>query len=620
MCGITGYFGPERVPGRTIEAMLATMRHRGPDSSVLFSEGPFQAGMCRLAINGLGTGEQPLFSEDRTVALLYNGEIYNSPRLRTDLESAGTRLATTCDGEVVSHLYRSRGLDAFSLLDGMYACALWDNARRRLVLARDIPGEKPLYYAETPGGGLVFASQIKALLAFPGLNHELDHQALWDFPTFLWIPEPRTVYRNIRALPRGHMLVADEQGTRLLPIENRLAPASYPKKPGERIELVRDVVTRVTTARLLSEVPVGCFLSGGLDSSIIATLASEKLADLTTFTVAFENVADPYHGQADESPFARLMARRLGTRHEEIRVTGQTFRDSLADFVLYADQPFAVSSGLGIMEVARRAREMGIKVLLSGDCADECFGGYSWYRWLELGYEPRSTGASSEVSMQSTGRPRRDVLAELKAQPAPLRAWAWHYYASESDKLRLFHPDIASSARSSLRHFETFDPSPVWTPEGYIRQDREFYMPYEMLRKVDLMTMAHSVEGRPPFAAPEVLGLSGLMPFRDMVRGGTLKHLLRQAFAGALPPEIASRPKHGFNVPIDHWLQGEWADLAQEAFSPDSALSRHGLIHEGSAREARVLLEEPGKLNGHTIFCFIILNLWLDIVHDRIHC
>jgi asparagine synthase (glutamine-hydrolysing) len=617
MCGIAGYFGPGRAPEGGVAAMLAAMRHRGPDASVSHADGPFQAGMCRLAINGLRSGGQPLYNEDRSVALFYNGEIYNSPALRAELEADGARLNSASDGAVIPHLYARHGLEAFARLDGMYACALWDRTRRRLVLARDIPGEKPLHYVRTPDGGLVFASEIKALRAYPGLELRLDLQALWDFPTFLWIPEPRTVYQGVAALPRGHLLVAQEGRERLLPIPNLFAPARYPRDPGRRVAMVRDVVTRAVTSRLLSEVPVGCFLSGGLDSSIIATLAASRLDRLTTFTVAFEDIGDPYHGRADESPFARATARRLGVRHEEIRVTGRTFRDALPDFVRYGDQPFGVSSGLGILAVSRRAREMGVKVLLSGDCADECFGGYSWYRWLALGYAPPGDGRPPcPMSMQSTGRPLRELLAGLRTQPAPLRAWAWHYYASEADKARLFHPDVGAAAASSLRHFEAFDPSPVWKPEAYVRQDRCFYMPFEMLRKVDRMTMAHSVEGRPPFAAPEILGLAELLPWRDMVRGGTLKAVLRQAFADVLPPEVLSRPKHGFNVPIDHWLRGEWSDLVTEAFAPDSALARHGLIRATSGREALALLREPGRLNGHTVFCYLMLNLWLERVHD----
>jgi len=600
--------------------MLTQMRHRGPDSAVQYADGPFQAGMCRLAINGLASGEQPLFSEDGQAALLYNGEIYNSPALRAGLERQGVRLRTQSDGEVIAHLYARHGLEAFAMLDGMFACALWDRQRQRLVLARDTPGEKPLHYALLPGGALAFASEVKALCLLPGFSPSLDPQALWDYPTFLWIPEPGTTYREIKALARGHVLVWEKGQLRQSAIANRFGPAGYPKTHGERVELVRQVVTEATHSRLLSEVPVGSFLSGGLDSSIIATLASRRLSSLTTLTVAFEDVADPYHGTADESPYARFLAERLGTRHVEIRVDEAAFRNSLDEFVRHADQPFAVSSGLGILAVARKARELGIKVLLSGDCADECFGGYSWYRYLPLKGRAPYAQDPGGLSLQHVGSPLRKILADLRSRPAAHRAWAWHYYASEADKQRLFHPDVAAQAASSLRHFEAHDPAPEWSPEQFIRQDREFYMPFEMLRKVDRLTMAHSVEGRPPFAAPSVLGLADLMPFRDMVRGRNLKCLLREAFADALPPEIARRPKHGFNVPVDHWLRGAWRPMLDQTFGTDSALARHGLIHAGSAREARAMLDDPGRLCGHTLLCFILLNRWIENNHDGTHC
>lgn len=619
MCGIAGHISPRPVSEGTLAAMLAEMRHRGPDSTTQYADGPFQAGMCRLAINGLASGGQPLFSEDGQVALLYNGEIYNSPALRARLKAQGVRLRTESDGEVIPHLYARHGVEAFSMLDGMFACALWDRRRQRLVLARDIPGEKPLYYTLLPGGGLAFASEVKALRLLPGLRTSLDYRAIWDYPTFLWIPEPDTTYKEIKALEKGHVLVLEGGRVSQIPIENRFAPAKYPRSHKDRVALVRQVVTEATHSRLLSEVPVGSFLSGGLDSSIIAALAVRRLPSLTTLTVAFEDVADPYHGTADESPFARLMAERLGTRHVELRVDEASFRSSLDEFVRHADQPFAVSSGLGILAVARKAREIGIKVLLSGDCADECFGGYSWYRFLHLKGRPPYTQASGGLCMQNVGHPLRAVLADLRARPAAHRAWAWHYYASEEEKRRLFHPDVAATAVSSLRHFEAHNPAPEWAPEEFLRQDRNFYMPFEMLRKVDRLTMAHSVEGRPPFAAPSVLGLADMMPFGDMVQGRNLKVLLREAFADLLPPVIAQRPKHGFNVPIDHWLRGAWRPMLAQAFGPDSALARHGIIHKGSHDEARAMLDDPRKLNGHTLLCFILLNRWIESNHDRTH-
>jgi asparagine synthase (glutamine-hydrolysing) len=574
--------------------------------------------MCRLAINDLEGGGQPLFNRDRSVALMYNGEIYNSPALRKDLEARGYAFRTHSDGEVICHLYDEYGEELFERLDGMFAAALWDAEKRRLFLARDLPGEKPLYYAELGGGRLVFASEIKAIRKFRGLDLTLDRQAIWDFPTFLWIPEPSTVFNEIKALPRGHVLCADDGGISVKAYANKFNRGPLTQDDGEIVEETRRVVREAVQSRLLSDVPVGCFLSGGLDSSIVATLATEALGSVDTFSVAFEKVHDPYHGTADESGHAAAYAKMLGSRHHTIRVTAETFHDDLDRFCHHADQPFGVSSGLGILSVARAAREAGIKVLLSGDCADECFGGYSWYVHLPGGKAARGKAcvmpvtAETPVSFQNFGMGLAERLEVLAGYDAPTRAWAWHYYAHESEKAVLFSKDIQEGLESSLRHFRAFDAAADWSAETFIAQDRDFYMPQEMLRKVDRMTMAYSVEGRVPFAAPSVLSHADKLPYGSLVRGATLKSALRRAFSHILPAEITSRPKHGFNVPIDHWLKGSWRHLVDEAFAGSSALRRHGLVDAGAGDVVQRMVDDPVRLNGHTIFCYVMLNRWLE--------
>jgi asparagine synthase (glutamine-hydrolysing) len=501
----------------------------------------------------------------------------------------------------------------------MFAVALWDEKRQRLVLARDIPGEKPLYYAALDDGRLIFASELKAIRKFPGLSLTLDRQAIWDFPTFLWIPEPSTPYNEIKALTRSHVLCADKNGIALSSYPNNFNRDSIEQTDAALISETRRVVRDAVRSRLLSDVPVGCFLSGGLDSSIVTALACEFRGPVDTFSVSFENVPDPYHGMSDEAEYAAAYASKLGTRHHTVRVTAETFREDLGRFCHHADQPFGVSSGLGVMSIARAAREAGIKVLLSGDCADECFGGYSWYLHLPgadgragTRHEGVTADANVPVSFQNFGvdlRTRLDVLAGYDAHE---RAWAWHYYAAESEKAALFSREFQVGLSSSLRHFRTFDPSSEWGAQTFIAQDRDFYMPQEMLRKVDRMTMAYSVEGRVPFAAPAVLAHADKLPFASMVRGGVLKWVLREAFSNILPDEVRRRPKHGFNVPIDHWLKSGWSDLFDEAFAPDSALRRHRLIAEDAGKTAQKMLADGERLNGHTIFCYIMLNRWLE--------
>jgi len=615
MCGIAGYFSSMTQSADALSRMLSALQHRGPDSESEYSSCDVQLGMRRLAINDLDHGQQPLYNQDKTVVVMYNGEIYNSPHLRNQLLAEGYAFRSGSDGEVICHLYEAYGEQVFGYLDGMFAIALWDEMRKTLFLARDQAGEKPLYYAAIDQGqGLVFASEIQALRQFDGLDLTLDRQALWDFPTFLWIPEPATVYEQVRALPRGHVLKISVSGRTVAPYRSRLGPfADSALDDRDAITETRRVVEQAVHSRLLSDVPVGSFLSGGLDSSIVATLATQALGPIDTFSVGFEPLSDPYHGTSDESDQAAAYAARLQSRHHRLQVTARSFRDSLDTFCHHGDQPFAVSSGLGILAVAKAAREAGIKVLLSGDCADECFGGYSWYPQLSLPYEqPLGDGPASIVSYQNFGIDESARLTRLAGYTAQQRAWAWHYYAHEQEKATLFAADWSAGLRSSLRHFEAFDPSQTWLPARYVANDRAFYLPNEMLRKLDRMTMAHSVEGRVPFAAPAVLAHAERLTDAQRVRGNILKWALRKAFSDILPADVVERPKHGFNVPIDHWLKHEWNDLLQATFAPSSALRRQGLIGADASQVAERMLWDRERLNGHSLFCFIMLNRWLE--------
>jgi asparagine synthase (glutamine-hydrolysing) len=614
MCGIAGYRTRRLVDDDVLKRMVGALVHRGPDSDGYYRDADYAAGMRRLAINDIAHGDQPLYSADDQVVLLYNGEIYNYPELRRELEGKGHAFRTHSDGEVICHLYEYYGEDLFERLDGMFAAALWSVRERKLILVRDLPGEKPLHYVELAPGEVVFGSEIAALKPFPGLDLSLNRQAIWDFPTFLWIPEPATVYRAVKALPRGHILSVCEGKTRLRRYQNRFNREPLGSQDEKAVVTeTRRVVKSAVKSRLLSDVPVGSFLSGGLDSSIVATIAARELDSLDTFNVGFDDIYDPYHGRADESEAAAATANLIGSRHHTIRVTAQSFRSELDTFCRHGDQPFAVSSGLGILAVAKAAREAGIKVLLSGDGADESFGGYSWYSYFNGNDRNGGRPQDGIVSFQNFGIPLPDRLVTIDAMPPAARAWAWHYYAHEDEKQALFSSDFCEGLESSLRHFQSFRSSESWEPVDFVAQDRDFYFPNEMLRKVDRMTMAYSVEGRVPFAAPAVLSHAEKLNFAHMVGAdGTLKTVLRRAFADILPRSVVERPKHGFSVPIDHWLRGEWADLVDEAFAPGSSLHQLKIVAPGAGQIARAMLRDENRLNGHTIFSMIMLNRWLE--------
>lgn len=607
MCGIAGILSKSGPKHATVEKMVTRLTHRGPDSEGYWGSGIYRAGMRRLSILDVAGGDQPLYDETGHIVLFYNGEIYNSPLLRSELEKEGVHFRTHSDGEVICHLYRKYGRDLFAMLDGMFAAALWDNEKQVLLLARDFPGEKPLYVSDLPDGGIAFASEIPSLLACGQVSRDLDIQSLWDYPSFLWVPEPATIYRSVRAILPGEGLEISSRGKVAFAFKDQIPVPDFPRTTdGEAISSVRQVVEQAVKSRLLSDVPVGAFLSGGLDSSIVCTLARRELNALHTFCVGFENVADPYHGYSDESSLAESYAAHLGTQHTTVRVSAQDFRDLLPRFMAAAGQPYAVSSGLGILAIARAAHSKGIKVLLSGDGADEAFGGYSWYPEIPASFSVRPANGDILRFLDKDGTVSEKIKRMASYSPQ-LRAWAWHYYASEREKASLFHEDI--KAESSLRWFSDCK---FEKPLDYLRHDRAFYFPNEMLSKVDRMTMAYSVEGRAPFAAPAVQKFAAQLPWEMLIRDGHLKWVLRQAFSTEMPPELISRPKHGFNVPIDHWLKGEWSDLFEETFSETSPLRRRGILGYGVSGYARKLLNDPRKLAGQVLFAFVILHLWMS--------
>lgn len=611
MCGIAGFLFQRKIDPDILFRMLDTMVHRGPDSAGIYNSQNYNAGMRRLMINDLETGDQPLYNEDKSIVLFYNGEIYNYKFLRKDLGEKGHRFNTNSDGEVICHLYEEYGEKLFEKLNGMFAIALWIQKEKKLLLGRDIQGEKPLYYFLSSEKDLVFASEIKSIVKFPGIDKSIDYQAIWDFPTFLWVPEPNTIYSNIKALPPGHILISTPDEVQIKAFPNNFYSKDIALTDGELIKETKTVVEEAVISRLLSDVPVGSFLSSGLDSSIVTSIASKHLSELSTFTIGFDDLDDPYHGKSDESQYAAYYAKLLGTKHHTIKVTGKDFLDKLPIFANYGDQPFAVSSGLGILSVAEVAKNAGIKVLLSGDGADECFGGYSWYEFISNNFG-RAEGEFDSVSFQNFGLPLEERLKIINSFSPMKKAWAWHYYASENEKSDLFNRDLFAQPLSSLSWFEQNNRKKEWASKDYITQDRQFYFPNEMLRKVDRMTMAYSIEGRAPFAAASVLSFADKLPMRVLIKEGKLKWILRKAFEDILPQEVIFRPKHGFNIPIDHWLKNEWSFLIEEAFSENSSLAKHGLIHSGSKEIAFRMLNDPNRLNGHTIFCFIMLNLWFQ--------
>jgi asparagine synthase (glutamine-hydrolysing) len=552
--------------------MSAKLVHRGPDSDGSFLDGPVGLAARRLAIIDLAGGDQPIANEDGTVTVVQNGELYNYPELRTELERAGHRFRTSCDTEVLVHLYEHEGEAFVRRLRGMFAVALWDAPRRRLVLARDRYGIKPLYH-RAEGGGLEFASELRSLP-----RGEIDLDALEAFLAFNSIPAPLTIFRETRKLPPGHALVWENGQTRL---ERYARPAPAPAtelREDDEAELVEELRARLrdsVRAHLLSDVPVGVLLSGGIDSSALAALAAQETAEpVRTFSIGFEERS------FDELSDARLVAERYGTHHRELvlRPDAALLLPALADAF---DEPFADSSALPTYLVSQLAAE-DVKVALSGEGGDELFGGYYTYVADLLAQRVGGLAGLARPLVErlptSTARASFDYKAKRFVRGAHLPPLERHHAWKEI---------FSAGARAELtgrRH--GFDPVDLYRERFAETEGAELlarlqdvdlgiYLADDLLVKTDRASMAHSLEARVPFLDPAVTSLALALPTRQRVHGFRKKVLLRKAVAPLVPEQIVRGKKRGFSIPAAAWLRGELEPFARETLSPET-LRRQG--------------------------------------------
>jgi asparagine synthase (glutamine-hydrolysing) len=554
--------------------MSATLVHRGPDSDGTFVEGPVALAARRLAIIDLETGDQPLANEDSTVHVVQNGELYNYRELRAELERAGHRFRSHGDTEVLAHLYEQDGLDFAKRLRGMFAVALWDAPRRRLVLARDRYGIKPLYY-RTSGDGLEFASELRALP-----RGEIDLDALEAFLAFNSIPAPLTIFRDARKLPPGHVLVWEDGEVRLERYARPAPAATDDLRDDDEAELIEELRARLcdsVRAHLVSDVPVGVLLSGGIDSAALAALAAEESSEpLRTFSIGFEERS------FDELGDARLVAERYGTRHRELvlRPDAALLLPALADAF---DEPFADSSALPTYLVSQLAAE-DVKVALSGEGGDELFGGYYTYvadvLAMRAGWAAGLARPVVERLPSSSARASFDYKAKRFVRAAHLPPLERHHAWKE-----IFSPE----ARAELTGRDhAFDPVDIYrerfaeTGEAELLArlqdvDLGIYLVDDLLVKTDRASMAHSLEARVPYLDPAVTNLALALPTKQRVRGFRKKVLLRKAVEPLLPKQIVRGKKRGFSIPAAAWLRGELAPFARETLSNET-LRRQGFF------------------------------------------
>jgi asparagine synthase (glutamine-hydrolysing) len=566
VCGICG-----TTNGR-IEEMLRTLVHRGPDSGGTYRDGPVALGARRLSIIDLAGGDQPIENEDGTCVVVQNGEIYNYPELRGELERAGHVFRTNCDTEVHLHLYEEHGPEYARLLRGMFAVALWDARRRRLVLARDRYGIKPLYYRHA-GRTLEFASELRALP-----RGEIDPDALEAFLAFNSIPAPFSIFRDVRKLPAGNVLVWQENGD--VQLTRYARPGPLEVRGDDEAELVEELRARLrdsVRAHLLADVPVGVLLSGGVDSALLAALAAQETAEpVHTFTIGFEERS------FDERADARRVAERYGTNHHEllVRPEPQLLFETLADVF---DEPFADSSALPTYLVSRLAAEH-VKVALSGEGGDELFGGYYTYAADLLADRAAPLAALVRPLVErlpsSSAKASFDYRAKRFVRAAHLPPLERHHGWKE-----IFSPELRAELRGTGSGFDPVDlyraryAETVGAPELARLQDVDLgiYLVDDLLVKTDRASMASSLEVRVPFLDSVVTNFAFSLPTRHKVRGLSKKVLLRKAAEPLLPREVVHGRKRGFSIPAAAWLRGELEPFARETLSAET-LRRQGFF------------------------------------------
>ena len=628
MCGLTGAAWTadgEPISAEILARMTAVLSHRGPDDDgTYFSENSERMrvalGHRRLSIIDLAGGHQPLSNEDGTVWIAFNGEIYNFAELRPLLEAKGHTFRTHSDTETIVHLYEEYGTDCLQHLRGMFAFAIWDENRNRLFLARDRLGQKPLVYREE-SGRLLFASELKSLLQIPGASRKLSPRAVDSYLTYQYVPHPDCILDGYRKLPPAHFAVY-ENGH--LTIERYWTPpfeedGGEPLSPEKWRSELRDALTEAVRLRLRSDVPLGSFLSGGIDSTIITGLMQRlSKTPVHTFSIGF-----PVK-RFDESSFAKETAAFLGTKHHEFIVEPNAL-EILPRLIWHYDEPFADSSAIPTMSLSKMTRQ-NVTVALSGDGGDELFAGYDRYRAVRLAGRfdrlPRAVRAvvsspvwqklPSSVEQKSFRRRLKRFLAALGEPPEP-RYLTWISIFDAHRRSALYSAEFARSLNGYDSTEFLLDAYAACPGRDFVTRttcvDLLTYLPCDILTKVDIASMSYGLECRSPFLDHRVAELAARMPIALKLRGKKGKRILRETFADLIPPTIERRPKMGFGVPLDLWFRNELKPLLYDTLLSETAVSRGQFRPEA----VRGLVEEhiSGQWDhSYRLWSLLVLEMW----------
>jgi asparagine synthase (glutamine-hydrolysing) len=629
MCGICGFISPTAggvQEEHHLQQMCRTLVHRGPDAEGFYCGPPAYLAMRRLSIIDLVTGQQPVTNEDNTIWLVFNGEIYNYRQLRHQLEARGHHFASQSDTEVIVHAYEEYGVDCLEQFMGMFAIALWDSAQQRLWLARDRLGIKPLYYW-CDGQQIVFGSELKAVVAHPDVPLEIDLAALDQFLTLEYIPAPRTIYQQVLKLPAGHQLFF--QGGEVAVTQYWDVPLQdVPGDSNECQELLAELLENAVRLRLVSDVPLGAFLSGGIDSSTVVSFMSQAVPEpIKTFSIGFEDTT------YNELPDARTVASHFQTDHHE-----EILRPNIAalaeQLVGHFDEPFGDFSIFPTYLISQLASR-SVKVILSGDGGDELFGGYEsyaaqrldrYYRWLPATVRQKTLPA---LLNRVAPRPAKKGFVnktkrfvEGAALPDFLQHTRWMLFLTGSDKQLLYRPDIfealdGQGAEQLLRQeFEKAGRREPLAQQQYV--DVKTYLAEDILTKVDRMSMAASIEARVPFLDHRIVTFALNLPPHLKMHRGVSKVILRRTMRRRLPDLVFNKPKQGFSIPLKHWLRGPLRPLMTDLLSAGS-LSRQGFFHSQTV-ENWVREHLAGKVNhSHRLWALMVFQLWYQKAPDRVH-
>lgn len=610
MCGIAGIVGGEQGEGarHVLQGMLAAISHRGPDGAGLYQDGVAAIGSRRLSIIDLSGGDQPIANEAGDAWVVFNGEIYNYREVRATLRDKGHRFATESDTEVIVHAYEDEGPACVARLDGMFAIALWDAKRRRLLLARDRFGKKPLYYVRI-GQELVFASEIQALLAHPQFVPHPDLGALDSYLTFGVVTTEEAALAGVRRLPAASSLAFVNGEIR---IERYWAPQYRPQFDVDFDDAVSEFGSRLDRAvrsRLVGDVPLGAFLSGGLDSSsVVAMMARASANRVRTFSVGFGE-----RGYS-ELAFAREVAARYETDHTEV-IVEPTIADELPRLVGHFGEPFADASALPTYLVSRVASEH-LKVVLSGDGGDELLGGYRRHRVAHVGERLHNSPVGiagrllGVLDDRTADRARLLRAARTIGRPLAARYIGWRSVFNRAEKAALRGGALMDgSARPDDQLIRLLSDNTLSPAERVMAADLEHYLVFDLMPKTDITAMATSLEVRSPFLDRELVEFLARLPERHRLGGGKGKRLLRAAMRDALPAGILDRGKHGFDVPLDHWLTGELRPLAEDCLLGGRAVQR-GFVRADAAADL-YRRHRPGDVrSGQQIWTLLMLELW----------